>query len=122
MANFVRVTWGDGGDKVGIDNPTFHEVDRRTMMVVQQAIVSHEHCWVQTDLTEEMFPVNSLVPYIMKRIADSWMSHPQVRVNLEKKWRNESRLPIVAVNDVRMLIRFEKELQSCPAEKSKALT
>jgi hypothetical protein len=38
-------------------------------------------------------------------------------VNIEEEDRDDSRLPVMTVNDIRMLVRLQHEFKCCPAEK-----
>ena len=58
---------------------------------------------------------------VVKREADARVSHSKVLINFVKEHGHQSRLPIVAMNDVRMFVRFEHELERRAAKESEAL-
>ena len=58
---------------------------------------------------------------IVQRVADPRMGHPQLVVDLIKQHRYQAGLPIVAMDDVGMLVALEHELQGCAGEECKAL-
>jgi hypothetical protein len=86
-------------------------------MIVGKAIVRHEASRTQTDLPQYLFAVNALMAEIVKSEANTGVAQAEVLIDLVKKHRNQRRLPVMAMNNVRMLVRFEHELQCRPTEK-----
>jgi hypothetical protein len=66
-------------------------------------------------------PGDALVLEVMQRVANPRMSHSRVLIHLVKQHRHQTDLPIVAVNDVRVLVALEHELQRGPAEECEPL-
>ena len=67
------------------------------------------------------FPRHPLVFKIMKRITDPWMGHAEVLVDIEQEDRHDPCLPVMAMDDIRVLVGLEHELKCGPAEKNKPL-
>jgi hypothetical protein len=53
--------------------------------------------------------------------TDSGVAHADMLVDFVKEHRNQSRLPIVAMDDVRMLVGLEHEFHCCAAEESESV-
>ena len=53
---------------------------------------------------------------VMQRVTHPRVGHAQVLVHLIEQHRHQASLPVVAVNDVRVLVALEHELQRGPAE------
>src|SRR5207253_792846 len=49
----------------------------------------------------------------------AWMPHPKVLIHFPKQHRRKRRLPVMAMNDLRMLARLEHELHRRAAKKRK---
>src|SRR5580765_1419273 len=92
------------------------------MVIVQQAVVRHEMPRIQSNLPQDLLAVNSLMPDIVQRVAHPRACHSQTLVHFIEEYRNQGGLPIVAVEDVRMLVRFEHELQGRPTQKSNSFS
>jgi hypothetical protein len=90
-------------------------------MIIGKAIVVHDMGWIQANLAQNMFAIDTLVPEVVQCEADTRMAHAQALIDLVEEDGNERGLPIVAVDNVRVLIRLEHEFQCRAAEESKAL-
>jgi len=86
-------------------------------MIIEQPVMGHEQAGVQSDFSQEVFPTDSLVPHVMQSEADSRVPHPQVLIHFIQKHWHQCRLPVVAMDDIRMLVRLEHEFHRRPAEK-----
>ena len=89
-------------------------------MVISQSVVVHDACRIQTDLPQDMFAVDALVAKVMERETDPRMAQAEMLINFIKKDGNKRGLPIVAMNNVRMLVRFEDEFQRRTAKESES--
>src|SRR6266480_698512 len=71
---------------------------------------------VQSDSPQQLFTANSLMAHVMERETYPGMAHAQVLVHLVEQHRYQGRLPIVAMNDLRMFVGLEHELQGGAAK------
>src|ERR1043165_7942523 len=108
-------------DEVGIHNTALHQIDRMMVSRVAQAVVVEEIIRpVQARRAQNMFPRHSLMPEIMHGEAHPRMPHAKVLIHLVKQHRHQPRLPVVAMDDIGMLVRLEHELHGRPAEECEA--
>jgi hypothetical protein len=121
VADFVGVTRGNRGDEIGIDDAAFHQVDGTVAMVVGEAVVGHEMARIQTDLAQDVFAMNALVAKIVKGEADARMAHAEMLIDFVKQDGDERGLPVVAMDDVGMLVGLEHEFERCAGEESETL-
>ena len=117
VTDFISVARRNRGDEIGIDDAAFHEINRAMAMIVGKAIVGHDASRTQADLAKDLFAVNPLMAEVVKCETDPRVAHAEVLIDLVKEHGDERRLPVMAMNNVGMLVRFEHELQCCPAEK-----
>ena len=89
-------------------------------MIIQKPVVVHQVSRVQTDLAQHLFAEDPLVPHVMQCKTHPRVAHAKGLVHFVKQHWHQRRLPVVAVDNVRMLVRFEHELQRRPAEKGEA--
>ena len=107
-----RVMGRDGGDEVGIDNAGFHQVDGRMVEIVLEPVLVKEVTGpIETGRAQDVLPGDALMLEVMQRVAHPRMSHSQMLVHLIQQHRHQAGLPIMAVNDVRVLVALEHELQ-----------
>ena len=104
MTDFVCVSWRDGGDKIGIHDTAFHQVDSTVAVVVSQAITGENMGWVQTNLAEDVFTMDALMSQVVQGEADSRVAHAKMLINFVKEDGNECGLPIMTMDDVGMLV------------------
>ncbi len=121
VTNFGAISWRDGGDKIRIDDATFHQVDRAMTMIIGQSIVCHHVGRIQSNLSQNVFSVNALVADIVQCKANTRVTHAEVLINLVEEHRHQGSLPIMTVNDVRVLSRFEHEFERGAGEESEPL-
>src|SRR5206468_8145720 len=98
------------------------QVDGGTIEIVLQPVVVEEIAMpIQARRAQQMLSGNTLVLQVVERITNAGMDHAQALVDLVEQHRRQRGLPIVAMDDVRVLVAPEHELQGGPAEKGKAL-
>ncbi len=66
-----------------------------------------------------MISGDTLVPDVMEREAHPGMMHAEPGIHLIQQHRDKCRLPIVAVDDFRVFVGLEHELQGGTGEKRK---
>src|SRR4051794_12227853 len=89
-------------------------------MVVLQPITLHEMRRVESDLPQHVFASHSLVAQVVQRVTGARMRHAQMRIHLVEEDWHQPCLPVMTMDDVRVLVRLEHELERCPAEESKS--
>src|SRR5438477_11471840 len=90
-------------------------------MVVAQAVVMEEMLGpVQPGRSKKIIPGRALMPKIVDRETNPRMSHAQMLINFVKEHRHQAGLPVVAMDDLRVLAGLEHELEGRPAEKSES--
>src|ERR1051325_2476318 len=120
VANFKGITRRNGGDEIGIDDAALHQIYRRAL-VVEQSVVIHHRGRIEPRQSQNRFTVNALVADIVQSVADAGPRHAEMLINLIEQHRRERRMPIVAMDAVRVLIGLEHELQGGAAEKGEPL-
>ncbi len=116
------VTGRDRGDEVGIDNAALHQVEGGVVEIVLEAVLVKEvGVPVQPGGAQDVLPGDALVLEVVQRVAHPRMGHAHVLVHLVEQHRHQAGLPVVAVNDVRVLVALEHELQRGPAEEGEPL-
>lgn len=70
----------------------------------------------QSGRPQDVLPSDPLMLEVVDRVANPLVLHTDVSVHLVQENRDERSLPIMAVNDVRKLVRFQHELEGRPAE------
>src|SRR5207247_31399 len=111
----------DCGDEIRIDTPAFHQIERLRIMVVPQAVIMEEMLGpIQAGGLENVTSASALMAEIMDRETDAGMPHAQVLIDFVKQHRHKSRLPVMAMNDLRLFTRFEHELEGGPAKKGES--
>src|ERR1039457_964890 len=112
----------DRGDEVGIDDAGFHQVNGRMVEIVLKPILVKEVGGpVETGRAQDMLTGDALMLEVMQRVAHPRMSHPRVLIHLIEQHWHQAGLPIMAVNDVWVLVALEHELQRRTAEEGEAL-
>src|SRR6266571_1183709 len=112
---------GDSGDEIRIDNPAFHQIESLRILVVPQAVVVEKMLGpMKAGGPEKELSANPLMAEIVDRETNAGMPHAQVLIDFVKQHRYKGRLPIVAMNDLRLLARFEHELEGGPAKKGES--
>src|SRR6185436_6038447 len=76
---------------------------------------------VQAGGAKNVFPGGSLMLQIVERVANARVPHAQVLIDFVQKHRRQACLPIVAMNNLRMLLALEHELERGAAEKGEPL-
>ncbi len=76
---------------------------------------------IQAGGAEDVFPRHALMLQVVQRVTDPRMPHPKLLINLVEQHRHEACLPVVTMDDVRVLVAFEHELQRGAAEEREAL-
>jgi len=74
----------------------------------------------QTDLAQNMFTVDALVGDVVKGEADARVAHAEVLIGFVKEYGHERGLPVMTMDDVGMLVRFEHEFQGGAGEESES--
>src|SRR6266404_6571551 len=117
-----RVTRGDRRYKIGIHHTAFHHVDSGTVEIVLEPIrMKDMPVRVEAGSAQDALAANALVLEIMESVTDPRMGHAKPLKNFIKQHRHQSGLPVVAMDDVRVFVAFEHELESGTGKKSKAL-
>src|SRR6266566_3936979 len=112
---------GNRGDEIRIDNPAFHQIESLSIIVVPQAVVVEKMLGpMKAGGPENVLSANPLMAEIVDRETNAGMPHAQVLINFVKQHRYQGRLPIVAMNDLRLLASFENELEGGPAKKGES--
>src|SRR5438552_3339331 len=112
---------GNRGDEIRINNPAFHEIENLRIIVVPQAVIMEEMLGpIKSRGVEYVSSANALMAEIVDRETDAGMPHAQMLIDFVKQHRYQGRLPIVTMNDVRLLARFEHEFECGPAKKSES--
>src|ERR1035441_7020543 len=112
----------DRGDEIGIDYAGLHQVKGGMVEIVLEPFLMKEVTRpVETGRAQNMLPGDALVLEVMQRVTHPRMSHPRVLIHLKEQHRHQSGLPIMAVNDVRVLVALEHELQGGLDRKSEPL-
>jgi hypothetical protein len=62
------------------------------------------------------------MPDVVQRVTHPGVCHPQTLIHFIEEHRDQGGLPVVAVDDVRMLVCLEQELQRRPTEKSESFS
>src|SRR6266516_2778043 len=115
------MAWGDGGDEIRIDNPALHQIESLGIVVVPQAVIVEEMLGpMKAGGPENVLSANPLMAEIVDRETNAGMPHAQVLIDFVKQHRYKGRLPIVAMNDLRLLASFEHELEGGPAKKGES--
>src|SRR6266516_4220167 len=115
------MTRGDSGDEIRIDNSALHQIESTRIMVVPQAVIVHEMLGpMKAGGPENVISANPLMAEIVDRETNAGMPHAQVLINFVKQHRYQGRLPIMAMNDLRLLARLEHELEDGPAKKGES--
>ena len=70
---------------------------------------------------QDVLPGDALVLKVVQGEANPRMRHAEVLVHLVEQHRHQAGLPVVAVDDVRVLVALEHELQRRPAEEREPL-
>ena len=104
VADFVGVTGRNGGDKIGIDDAAFYQVDCTVAMIISKAVVSDNMGRAQTNLAQDVFTVNALVAEVVKREADARVAQAEMLVSFVKEYRHERGLPVMTMDDFGMLV------------------
>src|SRR5258708_10715719 len=76
---------------------------------------------VEAGCAQDALAGKALMLEIMERVADARMGHANSLINFIKQYRHQSGLPVVAMDDVRVLVALEHELEGCAGKKRKAL-
>ena len=66
-----------------------------------------------------MLSRDPLMPEVVEGVADPRVRHPNVFVHFIQEDGNQTGLPVVTMNDLRVFIRLEHEFQCCAAEEGK---
>ncbi len=112
----------NGRDEIGIYDAALHEVERGVVEIVPEpVVVKIVFGPVQSDLSQYELSRHTLMSEIVKGVANAGVGHPQVLVHIEEEHRNETRLPVVTVDDIRVPARLQHEFESRPAEKGEPL-
>src|SRR6266487_3646642 len=115
------VARGDSGDEIRIDNSALHQIESMRIMVVPQAVIVEEMLGpMKAGGPENVISANPLMAEIVDRETNAGMPHAQVLINFVKQHRYQGRLPIMAMNDLRLLARLEHELEGGPAKKGES--
>ena len=116
-----RVPRRNGRDKIRVNNPAFHQVDRMGIVVVAQPVVVHEILRpVQARGAQHMLAGHALMLEVVQGEAHPRMPHAEVLIHLVKQHRHQRRLPVVAMDDIRVLVGLEHELQRRAAKKGES--
>ena len=100
----------------------FHQVDGGMVEIVLEPVLVKEVTGpVETGRAQDMLPGDALVLEVMQSVTHPGMGHPHVLVHLVEQHRHQAGLPIVAVDDVRVLVALEHELECRPAEEGEPL-
>src|SRR4051812_8078770 len=89
-------------------------------MIVEQPFMIHHRRRMQADLAQDVFARQSLVAEVVQRETNARMPHPEVLINLVKQHGDQRGLPIVTMDDLRMLVGLEHELKGRSREERKA--
>ena len=73
----------------------------------------------QSYLPKGVFSRDPLMPEVMDGVADPRVRHPGVLVYFIEQDGNQTGLPVVTMDDLRVFISFEHEFQCCAAEECK---
>ena len=122
VPDFLRVARGNRGDEIRIDDASFHEVDRPRPELIEQPVAVHELPGVESHFPQQVLAPDPLVAYVVQRETHPRMMHPQLLIHLVEQHRHQGRLPVVAMNNIRMFVALEQELHRRPAEKSEAFS
>src|SRR6266705_6359209 len=74
---------------------------------------------IQSYLPQDMLSRDPLMPEVVEGVADPRVRHPNVFVHFIQEDGNQTGLPVVTMNDLRVFIRLEHEFQCCAAEEGK---
>src|SRR5206468_12751005 len=74
---------------------------------------------IQSYLPQDMLSRDPLMPEVVEGVADPRVRHPNVFVHFIQEDGNQTGLPVVTMNDLRVFIRLEYEFQCCAAEEGK---
>src|SRR5437870_499279 len=112
---------GDRGDEIRVDNAAFHQIKSLRVIVVPQPVVMEEMLGpIKAGGLEKVTSASALMAEIVDRETDAGMSHAQVLIDFVKQHWDKGCLPIMAMNDLRLLARFEHELEGGPAKKGES--
>src|SRR6476469_7417296 len=118
--SFPSVVRRNGGDKVRVNNTTFHKVDSKRVKVISQAsVIKIIIISIQTRGLQNIATSHALMFEIVNGITDSLIFHPIVFVNFKQHDWNQTSLPIMTVNHIGTLVASEQKFQSGFAEKCK---
>ncbi len=121
--HLLCVLRGNGGYEVRINRPAFHEVYRSVIMIVLQSVLLEQLLRVgQAGGIQDMVTCHPLMFKIVDGVADALIRHAAMLIELIQQYRNQSCLPVVAVNNVRSAVVFEHEFQCRLAEEGKTLS
>jgi hypothetical protein len=121
ILDFLRIVRGHRGNKIGINDAPFHQVDPCVVAVILQAVPRSIRGGIQTHLTEHGIPGHTLMHDIVEGETYSGVGHAQVFVHVKKKHRHQPGLPVMAVDDIRVLVGLEHKLQRRPAKECETL-
>jgi len=120
VLDFFGIAGGDRGHEIRINDAALHQVDRAVIEIILQPIPGPIGSRVQAHQPNHMVPSHTLMHDVVDGVANPRVGHAEIFVPFEKQHRDQGGLPIMAVDDVGMLVGLEHELQGRPAEKGKA--
>ena len=89
-----------------------HQVQRERVVVIAQPLgIEVASGIAQAGRPQHPLAGQPLVAEVMHREADALLAHPDRLVDLVQQDRDQRRLPVVAVDDLRTLARLEHELE-----------
>ena len=89
--------------------------------VVQQSFRCHQPVRIEPDLPKNLFTRDALMTDVVQGVADARMSHAQALIHFVEQHRHQTCLPVVAVDDVRVLSSLVHELERSTGEESEPL-
>src|SRR5689334_16907558 len=81
------------------------------MCVIEETIRVHEMRRVQAYLAKNEIIGDTLMTDVVQCVAHAWVGHTQVFVHFKEQRRNESGLPVVAMDDIRVLVQFQHQFE-----------
>lgn len=115
--SFPSVVTRHRGHEVGVDDPAFERIQRARMLIVLKTIrMEVVFGPPQPGGPQHLGANQTLVAEIVDGEAYPLVLHAVVFVNFEKEHRDQHGLPVVAVDHLRPLVRFEQVLQRRLAE------
>lgn len=101
----------DRGDEIRIDDPGLEQIQCLRIGVVGHAILIEEAFRsMQSGRVQDLDPSNPLMGEVVDGQTHPRMGHPERLIKLVEEDRNQGSLPVVHMDDVRMLARLPEEL------------